>query len=149
MNLLLRAFHDVFMLINRVVDVSIVSMEKFFQVHWNNFSFSQKLLIFQKKGYKMKDCLSPLYLHTPLELFFFYLTPLSTAFEKVCGVICDHIFFFEVFSLVSGGLEILKFSSNYFLVQFKSAGRFSSSFPLCKLCYLANIRLKYLACFFC
>ena len=66
-------------------------MENYFQIHWKNF-----LLNF-KKGYDLKGCLVhcvPVY--SPRVSF--YLTPLSTAFEKVCVGIFDpyyRVFFFQ------------------------------------------------------
>ena len=49
------------------------------------FFFSDTLENFQKSGTNRKSGHSPVPAYSPI-LFFFYLTPLSTAFEKVCEV---------------------------------------------------------------
>ena len=52
---------------------------------------------FRKNSTSGKSSYSPVFLHT--SLIYFYLTPLSTAFEKVCGIILTHVFgFFKTFS---------------------------------------------------
>ena len=67
--------------------------EKLFEKFYFFFSIFSTAF---KKVYQLKDRLFPI-VPAYFPRFSFYLTPLSSAFEKVCGRICDPYFFF-VFS---------------------------------------------------